>query len=202
YELSDKVERDSLPNEVIRQLLEFFEKYKDSKWDMIRLFIKLTLIAPAKRNIIADLRFSDFRDDFRVVIINDINIDIPNSLRRDLLNICCNDIEVKYSNKRLFEYIYPKKYDHNVFNRPLYKVLKAIDYDVPVHKSTFSVETIMNTAIITMIKNNTNPLLISKINGTSIANIADKISKLGIEVNNYNQLINRSISQADYYKYI
>lgn len=202
YKLNDKVERDSLPNEVIRQLLEFFEENKDSKWDMIRLFIKLTLIAPAKRNIIADLKFSDFRDDFRVVIINDINIDIPNSLRRDLLNICCNDIEVKYSNKRLFEYIYPKKYNHNVFNRPLYKVLKIIDYDVPVNKSTFSVETIMNTAIITMIKNNTNPLLISKINGTSIANIADKVSKLGIEVNNYNQLINISISQADYYKYI
>lgn len=202
YELSDKVERDSLPSEIIIQLLEFFEENKDSKWDMIRLFTKLTLIAPAKRNVIADLKFSDFSDDFRTVLINGINIDIPNSLRRDLLNICRISESNKYCNYRIFEYICPKKYNHNVFNVPLYKALKAIDYDVPLNKATFSVETIMNTAIISMIKNNTNPLLISKINGTSISNIAEKINKLGIEVNNYNHLINISISQGDYYKYI
>ena len=47
---------------------------------------KLTLIAPAKKNIVCGLRFKDFHNGFHKVCVNNIEIAIPNGLRRDILS--------------------------------------------------------------------------------------------------------------------
>lgn len=54
------------------------------KFLVLRIFIKLTLIAPAKKSVIYSLKINDFSSDYRSVIINSVNIKIPNGLKRDL----------------------------------------------------------------------------------------------------------------------
>lgn len=206
YGLAEIQERDILPIETILEMLEYLEDNKkslDNDLKLIKIFIKINLLAPAKRKVIADIKFKDFKDNFRVLNINNVDIDITNSLRRDILE-AIDDIDASYEEEdRLFEYICTfKKYSHGVFNYPLYKLLKIIGYDVPDEKDSFPVESIMNTAIIEMIKNNTNPLLICKINGVSLSRIGDKIEKYGAEIKDYSILINREIMQAEYYKYL
>lgn len=206
YNLAEIQERDILPIDTILEMLEYLEENKkilDNDLKLIKIFIKINLLAPAKRKVIADIKFRDFKDNFRVLTINDVDIDITNSLRRDIVD-SINDIQDRYkAEDRFFEYICTfKKYSHGIFNYPLYKLLKIIGYDVPEDKDSFPVEAIMNTAIIEMIKNNTNPLLICKINGVSLSRIGDKIEKYGAEVKEYSMLINREIMQAEYYKYV
>ncbi len=206
FNLSDTQEREYLPDNIVIKLLEYFEENYDNTdidFQMIKLYSKLTLIAPVKRQVISELKFSDFNDDFRVMTINGVDIEIPNSLRRDILfSLNLSKKEIK-KDTRLFEHIYDRTYTHNVFNKPLYKVLEAIEYDVPKNKSkTFSVEKLMNTAIVSMIRNNTNPVLIAKINNSSLGTIGNKIKKYGVEVDFYSKLINNSISMSKYYKYI
>ena len=52
----------------------------------MRLYIKLTLIAPAKKSVICNLKFSDFSEDYRMVIVNKTSIRIPNGLRNNILD--------------------------------------------------------------------------------------------------------------------
>ncbi|BEP27827.1 type 1 periplasmic-binding domain-containing protein [Helicovermis profundi] len=204
--LNNSTEREYLPEHIIIKLLEYFEKnYNSNDIDlhMIKLYTKITLLAPAKRKVIAELKFADFDNDFRSVTINEVKILISNSLRRDILSALKLSEKKYLDSTRFFEHIYDRKYNHNVFNKPLYKVLKEIEYDISEKKSkTFSVEKLMNTAIVTMIINNTNPILIAKINDSTLGTIEEKIKKYGIEVGNYSHLINESTAQAYYYKYI
>jgi len=60
----------------------------------------------------------------------------------------------------------------------------------------------MNTALVELIENNTNPFLIAKINGTSLKSLQLKMEQLGVQVKNQNDLINNYIVKSDYYQYI
>lgn len=212
YNLSEKVDRLALPNEVGIQLLKYFEDdifNNDNSYMIIKLFVKLTLIAPAKRQVLASLKFGDFDSDFRWVIVNGLNIKINNSLRRDILNAIEKECKNGYKEEDLFfETLYDRVYSHNIFNTPMYKVLRDIDYieETESRKQSYSVEPIMNMAILNMIENNVNPLLIAKINGVTLGTIEEKIEKLckgGVhKVITDDSLINDAISNLEYYQYI
>ena len=47
------------------------------------LFIKITLIAPAKRSVIINLKKSDMNENYKRMHINNVNINVPNGLTRD-----------------------------------------------------------------------------------------------------------------------
>lgn len=205
YNLDDTKGRDILPESTVIELLKYFDKNTDNNDKnllMIKLFTKLTLIAPAKKKVIAGLKFSDFRDDYRKLIVNKVEIKIPNMLRSDILSVLKNKEKDIKLDMKFFEYIYTGTYRDNVFNGSLCFALKQIGYDIPAKKRSFSVEAIMNTAIAHMIKSNTDTSLIAKINGLSISTIEKKMRQLGVEIPNHNYLINSAIMSASYYQYI
>jgi len=221
YNLTEEINRDALPLDILIDLLKSFETDKRFYMDdggisnsqtLLKLFIKINLIAPAKKNVICNLKFSDFIDDFRRVYINSVLIKIPNSLRRDILLVLnCAKIQRNsaYADDDLFfNYICTHiKFQNTTLNTALYFALKYIGYnDLDKNKCessrTFSIECIMNTALVELIENNTNPFLIAKINGTSLKSLQLKMEQLGVQVKNQNDLINNYIAKSDYYQYI
>lgn len=143
---------------------------------ILRLFIKLTLIAPAKRSIITSIKKSDFTEDYKKLSINGIDVNIPCSLSR---NLC---VALKYAESKngesikednnIFEYLYryKGKFADTFLNSWFYNVAK--DFKVLKNerkdKRTLAVEPIRNMAIQTMIKNKVNPIAISDITGLNL----------------------------------
>lgn len=143
---------------------------------ILRLFIKLTLIAPAKRNVITSIKRSDITEEYNKLLINDIEINIPYGLSRDLSEA------LKYAKSRnkesikdkdyLFEYLYryKGKFIDAFLNTWFYNVAK--DFKVLKNerrdKKTLAVEPIRNMSIQTMIKNKVNPIAISGITGIDL----------------------------------
>ena len=224
FNLKEVKERESFEDGIIREILERLDYYfetnllKDLKsinvtkrffhYLVLRIFIKLTLVAPAKKGVICNLKKCDFDSDFRSLSVNGVNIVIPNSLRRDLRN----SIEyVKEFKSRglsdedyLFKFLDEDNFQNTDLNAWFCNFLKEYDIiDIPEEKSTYSVEAIMNTAIYNMVRNSVNPALIARINGTSISNLEKKYykSELG-QIDDIDKLINYAISKNDYYSYI
>ena len=48
---------------------------------ILRLFIKITLIAPAKRSVIINLKKSDIKENYKKIYINNVNINVPNGCK-------------------------------------------------------------------------------------------------------------------------
>ena len=86
YELSEPVERGSFKCEEIIEILAAMEKLMEQSLEegfglrdeerylqriIMRLFIKITLIAPAKRNIIGQIKMNDFEGNFKILTAND-----------------------------------------------------------------------------------------------------------------------------------
>lgn len=206
YSLEGAKEREYLPAEVIIDLLKYFDnelnaENNDNNFQIIKLFVKLTLIAPAKRQVIANIRINDFSEDFRILKINGFFVDIPNALRRDLKYAIGLKSEQISLDTKLFEYIYDKKFKDEIFNKPLADVLKAIGY-LSKDVSTFSVEEVMNSSIRLMIKKDINTRIIAKINGHSIATIGKRILKYGVSEDEDDKKLNLSMAGLEYYKYI
>lgn len=53
---------------------------------MMNFYFKINLLVPAKKKVIANLRVSDFSDEFDKVKINDIYIKLPRALSNDIKN--------------------------------------------------------------------------------------------------------------------
>ena len=177
-------------NEIAKILLKLDKSINDFESDMtgiregerhlqriiLRLFIKLTLIAPAKRNVITSIKKSDFTADYKKLSINGIDVNIPCGLSRDL----CAALEYSESkngesikeDNNIFEYLYryKGKFVDTLLNNWFYNVAK--DFKVLKNerkdKRTLAVEPIRNMAIQTMIKNKVNPIAISDITGLDL----------------------------------
>lgn len=111
YSLEGAKEREYLPVKMIIDLLKYFDnelntENNDNNFQIIKLFVKLTLIAPAKRQVIANIRINDFSEDFIILKINGFFVDIPkNTLRRDLKYAIGLKSEQISLDTKLFEYI-------------------------------------------------------------------------------------------------
>lgn len=87
---------------------------------IVRIFVKLTMLAPAKRQIICDIRANDFDSDYKMVTINSQKIALPRSFTSEIketLKFIKNLREYKEieENQRVFDYIYGKFYkDENI----------------------------------------------------------------------------------------
>lgn len=65
YSLVARNEREIFPIEVIVELLKYLDNVSNTEdgsneLQMIKLYVKLNLVAPAKRNVIAKIKISDF----------------------------------------------------------------------------------------------------------------------------------------------
>lgn len=230
YCFKERVERDYLPSKDIQRILNSLDEYfmktqyvalnKEGKerfiyWLCLRVYIKLSLLAPAKKSKLLELTFNNFDSQFRTVTINDIVIKIPNGLRYNILQSL--DIIAKESGVMwkledcFFEYFttavkLKKGLIGTALNTKFCKYLK--DYkllDIDDEKTSFSLEILSNSTIYQMIQNGTNPYYISQITGISIGQLASKYYSRIKEISNKISAeteINKSIAGCDYYQYL
>lgn len=222
YNLKEVVERDYLSNEIIIKVLVYLDEYfKKTNYSSLnstrskeryvknlglRIFIKLMLIAPAKRNKIFGLTFKQFSNDFRQVVVNNVVIKLTNSLHNDIkfaIEFSENITSIKYrEDSNIFQYIISNKCRAENFNSYFKYVLVEIGFDIPPKQKTYSVEVIGNTGIINMVKNGTNPVIITKISGISLARLEQKYYKDKTIDKYVNSNINQELSKMEYYNYI
>lgn len=101
FKLKDGAEREWLENEDIKNILDKLDAYfeitdyyslKKQESDRyvyrmaLRIYLKICLIAPAKKNVLYNLKLKDFQNEFRSVNVNGINILIPNGLRYNIIH--------------------------------------------------------------------------------------------------------------------
>ncbi|CAM3949554.1 integrase [Cohnella lubricantis] len=191
----------------ISDLSGIYPKKLYYKFLILRLFIKLTLIAPAKKSVICSLRIEKFTEDYRTLNINDTRINIPNGLRRDI--IFSISIGEKHRNRKvtkednLFEFIYNDNFRVVSLNQYFYAFLKHTRIlEIPSDTDSFPVEVIMDSALFELVRNGTNPALIAKINGQTLATIESKFYNNGIPITDADSLINHEISKTAFHKYL
>ena len=179
---------------------------------ILRLFIKLTLIAPAKRNIITAIKRTDIKDNLKKLKINDVEINIPCGLSRDLKSAIRyaekkNNTAMKESDN-IFEFIYryKGKFKGESLNSWFFNLNQDFNIITDIKsKKSLAVEPIRNTAIKMMVDNMVNPILISKVSGIKLSIIETTFYSQNWEVDYHedlNKSINKAISQNDYYCYI
>lgn len=228
YSLLEPTERGTYDCEDIKTILLKLDKAIDDFQDesagireeerhlqriILRLFIKLTLIAPAKRGVITSIKKADIKKEFKKLSINGIDVNIPCGLSRDLR------VALKYAESKnkepikeedkIFEYLYKYKGSFRVesLNSWFYNI--AQDFGVMENerkdKKTLAVEPIKNMVIQMMVDNMINPVFIAKIAGLTLSMIEatyypkDWNAKYEEDIN---KCINKSIAQNDYYCYV
>ena len=179
---------------------------------ILRLFIKLTLIAPAKRNVITSIKRSDLDDNLKKLRINDAVINVPCGLSRDLKNAIeyaeGKNKKIVTDSDNIFDFIYRHKgkFQGESLNTWFFNMNQ--DFDIikgQKSKKSLAVEPIRNTAIKMMVDNMVNPILISKVSGIKLSIIEKTYypQDWKVEFNeDLNRSINRAIAQNDYYCYI
>lgn len=229
YQLVEKVERETFSIETIKDILSKLDKYLEVDYfsligtqnqkrylqrSALRLFIKLTLVAPAKRQVISHLKYKDLDDDFHMVVVNDVELSIPNSLARDIKNalklkdlICKGNIR---DNEEIFKYIIGSNFSEEDLNRWFCSFINeqqiiGID-DISPEKDTYPVEPLMKTAISNMIKVMANLAYISKVSGIKISTLEntyhDEIFGLNNKQSSIGESIDWEIRKSGYYSYI
>lgn len=224
FSLNEPVEREYLNNLVIKDILDKIDTYFENtsieylagtnlrkrffNYLCLRLFIKLTLLAPAKKGVICKLTKNSFENDFRILNINSVKINIPNGLRKDLketITIISKEKNRIFNNDdNLFKFIDEYNFVNSDLNTWFFNFLEEFKiFDLTPDKDSYSVEVIMNTTIYNMVKNGTNPALIAKISGTSISSLENKYYKNKLyPIDSIDVLINNEISKVEYYNYL
>ncbi len=225
YDLSEPVERGSFScdelieilastEELIEQSIEEKSGIRDEERYLqriiMRLFIKITLIAPAKRKVIGQIKMNDFEENFKILNINKIRINIPCGLSRDIIQAIqyAEDRNGKQVEKadRIFEFIYRYrgKFTDESLNTWFLNLLQDIGYIEKTNRRTYPVEPIRNGAISIMVDDMVNPLFISKITGIGFSRLETQYyGTMKSEYKDYlNKNINKAIAQSEYYSYI
>lgn len=235
YSLKSPKERERFEDEIICEILNCIDNYfsitqysnlsEKKKLQYInrislRLFIKLGLIAPAKKNVLLKISVKDFDNDFRILLINDVKIRIPNSLRNNIisaLNFRKSISSIDYDdNTPLFNYLIYGEKENSLkrhkytldtkFNEWFCGFLKQYDIlDIPCERRTYSVEAIMNTTMYNLVKSGANPYYISKVSGITIGTLENKYYKEKDCIKyiiDIDKEINYEIAKSDYYNYI
>ena len=225
YELSEPVERGIFECKDIIKILSDTEELMEQSLEgtvgardeerylqrmIMRLFIKITLIAPAKRNVIGQIKIGDFDENFKILNINKIKVNVPCGLSRDIIQAIryAEERNGKQAGKseRLFEFIYryKGKFTDESLNTWFLNLLQDIGYIEKSKRRTYPVEPIRNGAISIMVNNMVNPLLISKITGIGFSRLESQYySTMKSEYMDYlNKNVNRAIAQNEYYSYI
>ena len=229
FQLVQKIGRETYSVETIIDILSKLDNYLEVdyfklnkaqiqnryiNWTVLRLFIKLTLIAPAKRQVIGNLKYADFGEDFRSVLVNKIELAIPNSLRRDLKDAI--ELVKNISNKsieedgEIFKYIIGSNFSEESLNRWFCSFIKD-QHIVGINEidgDTSPVEPIQKTAISNMVKGTANLAYISKVSGIKIGRLEEAYHDEIFEIDqqrpqpSISEAINWEIRKSGYYSYI
>jgi len=226
YLLSEGKEREIFSSEIIEEILTKLEDLLKSDYNnmdndakmkkynqrmVLRIYIKLVLIAPAKKKTICNIKLKDFDKDFRNVVINKVLIQIPNSLRRDIFHAIKFVEETRKTtikeDTKILQYLCDNKTLKENMNYWFCTFLKDTEIiDIEESKTTYSLEPLMKTVISNMVSRMANPAIISKISGITIASLEKTYYSSDKMVMEYrktiDQAVNWEISKCDYYNYI
>jgi integrase len=202
-----------LDSDLDRNLEQLIKKRETERYyqrQVLRIFIKLTLIAPAKKSVICNLKFSDFSEDYRTFTINKTTIRIPNGLRNNMLVAINLAKEIRkknpQKNDKVLHYIYKGNFKNTALNSWFCTFLKEYCIlDIDKTKDSYELEPIMKSAIKFMVERMANPAAISKISGIKIATL-ESTYYADIEKFQYtetiDEVINWAIAKNNYYNYI
>lgn len=200
--LKPSIKRGLLGEDQIKELLEYFNSYPDKyvNMTMFSFFFKISLLAPAKRKVIANLKVGDFSENFSTVRINGNNIKLPRALSVDIQK---EIVSKEFTKDNLFFELFfnSGSYTDNVFNAPFYYALKEIGYNPPKKKNpSYPVEVIRNTVIVNLFENGTDPNLIVKLTGQTLDTLSDKL-EVNIDFDTLiDERINGEICKLKYYQ--
>lgn len=229
YALRAPIERDFLDGCEVKTILDAIDKYfEETIYEnlspegkeryiyrlCLRVYIKISLLAPAKKSVLMNLTFHDFDSDFRAVKINSVVINVPNGLRhniKDSLEFIYKTSSTHHSlTDRFFEYYTTsvksqKDSFGTALNAKFCKFLQENNLlNIESSRTSYPLEILSNSAIAQMVKHATNPIYISQITGLTIGQIANKyyskLSGTSYEITAESDL-NRSIACSEYYHY-
>lgn len=181
------------------------------KFLILRIYIKITVLAPAKRAIICDLRRNNFDLDYRIVSINNQKVALPRNLVSEIKYSLKFVQELKRKkdigeNERLFDYILGEPFNDDKMPSILSSFSRKMDLDFILGekdkkgKYTASGEKIMNGAICALWGNGeVDVVLLSKVCGTSTQAISKKIIDWEYEESSSVARLNKQIKQVSYY---
>lgn len=223
YDLTEAKEREALEIETIKNIIKEMDNYfkinnpdelspqkrkRYFNYLVLRIFIKINLLIPAKRSVICNLKIGDFSDDFRVVKVNELEIDIPNGLKRDIENGIQKMSKYKNQNPKeelkLLDFLDEGSFKAENLTTWLCNFLREFDlYDIPKNKTTFPIESIRNSALIEMIINGIDIFLLAKLSGVQVTSLERWYFKVNpLESSNIKLLASRGISSTSYYSYL
>jgi len=230
FHLAEKIGRETFSVETMIDILSKLDNYLEVdyyklngtqvqnrylNWTALSLFIKLTLVAPAKRQVIGNLRFSDFGEDLRSVVVNEIELAIPNSLRRDLKNAIelaknIGNESIKADDEIFKFIIIGSNFSEESLNRWFCSFIKDQHIvginEIDNEKDTYPVEPIQKTAISNMVKGKANLAYISKVSGIKIGRLEeayhDEIFEIDQQQPPVSEAIDWEIRKSRYYSYI
>lgn len=207
YNLTPTNRRECLPPDIIKSSLEYLGQNKNhsQSYLILNLYMRINLLLPIKKKQMLNLTFNDLAKDFTSITFKTSDIKLPHSLTLDLKNAIKSKDSFYNESDKLFTYLSDVQSIESNLNATFCSVLKAIDYDIPKSKRTFSVETISNSAILELFNNNTNLYIISLLTGLSLSTLDKKIHNLSSQdftPKNSDKIINSEISKSPYYHLI
>ncbi len=199
-----------------------FKKKKDETvfYDIliVRLFVKISILIPLKTTQILELIIGDvFNKNWRSIVYNNVEIKVPNNLRKDIintLNYVINKYGIEYNpQESLFGFLYcciGKKNNTDNINSSFPRVYNALGLNEMLEtvlrgkKTTFlyPAESYKKTAIVNMICNGVNVVYLTKLTGLDIKTVLADLDYDELVNGDVNRNINNSLIACGYYEYI
>ncbi len=183
-----------------------------------RLFVKISMLVPLKTTQMLELFIGDvFDDSWRSITCNDVEIKIPNNLRKDIiytLNYANKKYGIKYNpNDSLFGYLYKcdgKKNNTDTINTTFPRVYKTLGLSEMLEtvirgkKKTYiyPAESYKKTAIVNMICNGANIVYLTKLTGLEIKTLLADLDYDELVKGDVNRNLNNSLISCEYYEYL
>lgn len=169
---------------------------------VIKLFIKLTLLAPAKSGPICRLKLSDFESDSTSMNINKVSVILPKRLQQEIRDAIATRKAISGPPSKeedsLLRYLSQQK-NHTQLNDWLFLVLR--DLNIPdLDPGESSLEWIRNTALFALLGNCANTWLISKVGGIKMT---DSLAKHYRDIKwDITEKLNKELKKGYFYRTI
>lgn len=235
YEKVEKTfNKQILPYDLLEKILytidSFIDRFKDNEFRnqteegiffetiIAQLFIKISLLIPLQTSQVLDIKLGDvFDSSFRTITYKDVEIKIPNNLRKDIM-YAIRYAQVRYGKEYqkkdgIFQYLYScvdKQGKREVINGTLPRVYKKVGLTEMLEKISggkrekylYPAGSYKKTAIYCMLSKGVNIVYLSKLTGLDAQALLNEFSYGSLNDVDVSVNINNSLLSCDYYGYL